>query len=453
MLDILILGATGYTGRLISRYLAAHRQRATFTFGLAARSQQKLKALTDELGDSVFQVATFIVDVTQPDNVEMVIQEARVIINAVGPFWRWGTPVVEACVRHKRHYVDISGEFPWVREIIHKQVAFSISYLPPANTKCAPFCRFDHAAAKSNTLIVPCAGLDSVPTDLITYVANKTLKASAGPTTGIDMSTSAWELDSFGLSGGSFSTFLTALEHIPKHKLKAAVVGFALSPVRGTSSPRRRAFYTLPILDPPIRGTLSTHSSANTQVVQRSWGLFELATRYPKVVFPPELSITVDTQGYSYGTAFKYEEFLALPSRLHALRAFTFLISVSLAIIFFPPARWIARKLMPQPGRGPTDEQLEAGSVRVTNITTSTPDSDGRTVSARTILKGKGEPLYLLTSILVSEAALAIVLDKDGFPPLGRHGGVLTPATAFGDVLIRRLHACGHFNIESEVLP
>ncbi|KAL4068772.1 Saccharopine dehydrogenase-domain-containing protein [Scleroderma yunnanense] len=424
MLDILILGATGYTGRLISRYLAAHRQRATFTFGLAARSQQKLKALTDELGDSVFQVATFIVDVTQPDNVEMVIQEARVIINAVGPFWRWGTPVVEACVRHKRHYVDISGEFP-----------------------------FDHAAAKSNTLIVPCAGLDSVPTDLITYVANKTLKASAGPTTGIDMSTSAWELDSFGLSGGSFSTFLTALEHIPKHKLKAAVVGFALSPVRGTSSPRRRAFYTLPILDPPIRGTLSTHSSANTQVVQRSWGLFELATRYPKVVFPPELSITVDTQGYSYGTAFKYEEFLALPSRLHALRAFTFLISVSLAIIFFPPARWIARKLMPQPGRGPTDEQLEAGSVRVTNITTSTPDSDGRTVSARTILKGKGEPLYLLTSILVSEAALAIVLDKDGFPPLGRHGGVLTPATAFGDVLIRRLHACGHFNIESEVLP
>jgi short subunit dehydrogenase-like uncharacterized protein len=142
MLDILLLGATGntiplclvlalthvhqgYTGRLIARYLATHPQRTGFSFGLAARSDSKLKALVREYGD-LAEVPTFVVDVTNGDDVDKAVQRARVIINAVGPYWRWGTPVVTACVRHGRHYVDLTGEAPWVRDIILGQVPCSL---------------------------------------------------------------------------------------------------------------------------------------------------------------------------------------------------------------------------------------------------------------------------------------------------------------------------------------
>ncbi|KAL4062488.1 Saccharopine dehydrogenase-domain-containing protein [Scleroderma yunnanense] len=432
MLDILVLGATGYTGRLVTRYLATHPQRATFTFGLAARSQQKLKVLTDELGDAVHKVPTFVVDVTKADAVESVVQEARVVINAVGPYRLWGTPIVQACVRYKRHYLDLSGETPWVQEIIQK---------------------FDYAAAKSNIVIVPYAGLDSVPSDLLAYVANKTLKLFAGSSTTVDMSTSAWRLNGIGISGGTFFTVLSSLEDLPKTKLKAGLSDFAISPVRGTPATCPRAFYSLPILNPPVRGALYLMSIVNTQTVQRSRGLFELAARNPTVVFPHEISATVDMSDCSYGTTFKYEEFMVLPSRLHALLLFILVNIVGFLMVVFPPARWVARKLMPEPGQGPTDRQLEAGSVHITNITTSTPDAKGRTVSVRSTFKGKGEPGYLLSSIIISEAALALVLNKDSLPPFGRRGGVLTPMTAFGDILIQRLNACGRISIESEVLP
>jgi short subunit dehydrogenase-like uncharacterized protein len=84
----------GFTGRLITKYLFAHPQRKAFTFGIAARSTSKLDALKAELGldDSVKVVQ---VDVCKFDQVEAAVKETRVVINAVGPYWRWGTPVVQ----------------------------------------------------------------------------------------------------------------------------------------------------------------------------------------------------------------------------------------------------------------------------------------------------------------------------------------------------------------------
>lgn len=431
MLDILLLGATGYTGRLITRYLATHPQRGTFTFGIAARSEQKFETLRDELGDALLHVPTFVVDVANFDDIERAVQQARVVINAVGPYWRWGTSVVRACVRHGRHYVDLTGEAPWVRQVISE---------------------FDYVAAKAGSVIVPCAGLDSVPSDLLVYVASKTLKSFAGPQTAIDTSTSAWKLSSSGISGGTFSSILSILEDIPRHKAREATHDFALSPIKGVPSPRPRTFYALSV-DPPLRGVLYLMSVVNRQVVQRSWGLFELAGRSPELVFPPGSFGPQDVSGLSYGPAFKYDEFMVLPSMLHAVFVVFFLATVALAMATFPPARWLARKLMPQSGEGPNDLDLETGSVHITNITTSAPAANGRTVTVRTTFKGKGDPGYLLSSVMISEAALALVQDKNLLPPFAKRGGVLTPMTAFGDVLIQRLNACGRISIESDVVP
>ncbi|KIJ10106.1 hypothetical protein PAXINDRAFT_86556, partial [Paxillus involutus ATCC 200175] len=96
--------------------------------------------------------------------------------------------------------------------------------------------------------------------------------------------------------------------------------------------------------------------------------------------------------------------------------------------------------------------QLEKGALNITNITTSTPNAQGRTTNVRTIFRGKGEPGYLLTSIIIVECALSLVLNADALPAFSKRGGVLTPMTAFGDVLIERLKACGRISIESEVI-
>lgn len=101
--------------------------------------------------------------------------------------------------------------------------------------------------------------------------------------------------------------------------------------------PRPRPFYSLPILNPPVRGALYFMSAVNTLIVQRSWGLFELAARNPTAVFPPELSTTVHMSESSYGPAFKYEEFMVLPSRLHALLLWVSVIVVGYVMALFPP--------------------------------------------------------------------------------------------------------------------
>jgi short subunit dehydrogenase-like uncharacterized protein len=151
MIDILVLGATGswssavfclfrllmlaisscegYTGRLITRYLATHPQRPAFTFALAARSDSKLKALVHEYSKSLADVPIFLVDVANHDELDTVVQRARVVINTVGPYSRWGTPVVQACVRHGRHYVDLTGEVHWVKDIIFERVPCCMKYL------------------------------------------------------------------------------------------------------------------------------------------------------------------------------------------------------------------------------------------------------------------------------------------------------------------------------------
>ena len=90
--------------------------------------------------------------------------------------------------------------------------------------------------------------------------------------------------------------------------------------VRGVPSPRPQAFYSLPVLDTPMRGTFFAQSMVNRRLVQRSWGLFELVARNPTGVFPPELSATVDGSEYSYGAAFKYDEFLVHSNRFRAFR-------------------------------------------------------------------------------------------------------------------------------------
>ncbi|KAG1740831.1 Saccharopine dehydrogenase-domain-containing protein [Suillus paluster] len=394
MVDIVVLGATGYTGGLIAQYLATHPQRSSFTFGLAARSQSRLEKVVRGLNLSEDDVPVFTMDVTNSSDVDVVVRQARVVINTIGPYWRWGTSVVRACVQHGKHYVDLTGEVHWIKDIIFE---------------------LDYAAVKSGSIVVPCCGLDSVPSDVLAFVANKTLKSSGGPSTTIDLSTSAWRLGGASISGGTFSTILTALEDVPKHKLLATRQNFALSPVKGANSPKPRMLYTLPYSNRPVYGAWSC---------KRSWGLYELARR-------ANHHDATNVAQLSYGPNFKYEEFVVLPSALYAVAySITFAV-IATALVLFQPVRWFARKIMPGPGEGPSEKQLQAGSVNITNITTSSPNSQGEKTIVRSVFRGRGDPGYFLSSIMISECALALALD---------------------DVLIERLRRSRHIDIESELV-
>ncbi|KAL1659767.1 Saccharopine dehydrogenase-domain-containing protein [Schizophyllum commune] len=401
--DVLVLGATGYTGRLVARYLNAHPQhRTSFSLAIAGRSRAKLDALKEQekLDDAVTIVQ---VDVTQPDDVERAVKDAKVVINTVGPFVRWGTPVVRACVEHNVHYVDITGEAYWIYDIINQ---------------------FHERARQNGTIVIPASGFDSVPSDYGAYIAHKALKSFAPNATLAD-TTSAFTLKS-GASGGTIATVFEMMQ-IPREKIKASSAAWALSPVKGRPTPSFQLSYRLPHVYPPVYGGQFLMSTINRPIVQRTWGLLQEGN-----------------PAAAYGPNFKYTEFMQTPSWFRGVLLSFSLAFGSILLATVKPLRTLVQKYVLQPGQGPSEEALEQGFFKITTVASSDPLPDKPPVHVKSVFSGKGDG-YLLTAVTVSEAALSILLDHDKLTPLGQKGGVLTPVSALGDVLLDRLTSSGRF--------
>ncbi|KAG6899461.1 hypothetical protein C0993_010140 [Termitomyces sp. T159_Od127] len=371
--DIVVFGATGFTGRLITRYLASHPQfnQGLFSFAIAARSQSKLHALVQEF-KIPSSIDTIQVDVTDYRSVEVAVRSARVVINTVGPYWRWGTPVVKACANNGVHYVDLTGESVWIKDIINQ---------------------FDYLATKTGAIIVPSCGYDSVPSDISAYLSNKTLKAYGD----YDVATSvSGQKVQGGVSGGTLNTIFTILGDIPRDKLRESAKDYSLSPVMGGVSPMFKFLYKQLIPgDTPVFGSFFLMAPGNKKLVQRTFGLLELRT------------IMATQSGSSTEAA----------------------------------------QLAKRERYGPSS--------------TSTPP-----VHVKTVFKGDRDPGYALTAIMIAESALSLLLPPiskpappskasslpEGLPDLAKKGGILTPMTAFGDVLITRLVDTGRFAYETRVV-
>ncbi|KAF9050022.1 saccharopine dehydrogenase [Panaeolus papilionaceus] len=431
--DILVLGATGYTGRLITKYLANHPQKAHFSLALGARTASKLRTVAEECGlqNSVKLIS---VDVTNPEDVENAVKQTRVVINTVGPYWTWGTPVVQACIRNSVHYVDLTGETAWVKQIIR---------------------RFDYSATKTGSVIVPSCGFDSIPSDISAHLANKTLK-SLHLSPGNSTSSQAMK---GGVSGGTISSAFTTFEKVPRRLLKESGLQYSLSPYVGIIKPEFRAIYKLPILgEATLIGGPFVMAPTNKHIVQRTWGLLEYEAREKK---------TKEAELTRYGPQFSYDEFMQTNGVVSALLLTTALIIGFGALVISPvsPLRAIAKKLLPQAGEGPMPADLEKGFLKLTNVTSAASSPD---VQVKTVIRGKGDPGYLLTAIMISESALSFILpppseSKDLKPPgqnnnihalpsFARQGGILTPMTAFGDVLIKRLEESQRFSFSSSFI-
>ncbi|KAI0002113.1 Saccharopine dehydrogenase-domain-containing protein [Russula compacta] len=409
MVDILIIGATGFCGRHAARYILEHPERPKYTVGLAARSRSKVAFIGLPVDESI---QIFELDILDERAVEAAVKQAKVVLNCIGPFWHYGSPVVRACARNGVHYVDITGETPWILDMIKK---------------------YDYLATKTHAIIVPSCGIDSVPADASVHLASKTL---AHAPLGDSMSSAGL---SGGVPGGTIASFIAACEDVPRNHLRLAASDWALSPVPGARSPAARLVYR--IGRHARVGGIGIFGTVNRAIVQRTAGLLELArrddARSGRGAGAPLIPVY-------YGPAFTYTEFMPTASAVNA-----FLLSLALGVTvftlaFIAPFRWVFKHIVTQPGSGPSDHVLEDGRMEYVNVTVS---DEAKPRYAKTIIKGRGDPGTLLTAALVGESALALLLDE--LPPLAAGGGVLTPMTAFGDSLIRRLEANARFEIST----
>ncbi|KAF8342697.1 Saccharopine dehydrogenase-domain-containing protein [Cantharellus anzutake] len=415
---ILVVGATGYTGRLVVENLTKHSNRS-FKLQLGGRSASKLNALVSELG--LKGVETVVVDTLKEDQVNKAVQGASVVIACAGPFHRCGTLVLAACARYGKHYTDITGEPWWIEEMIKK---------------------YDYLAFKSGATIVPSGAFDSVPSDLLAFVGVQKLKEVAGLDVKVGKSITGHAVQG-GVSGGTWTTLTSAFDEVPSSVIAKAIEPFTLSPVKGTSTGGRKLFFSFPKeLGLRTHGSLFFMAFTNISIVQRTWGLYESGQYSDK-----------PTTELKYGDSFEYEEFMVLPgSKILSYFFSIFLLWGLLLLYTFPPARWLAHRWGPKAGSGPSEEVRKNGRYRGTNITSSIPSpSSPVTRYVKSTFKGTNDPGYGLGAVMVSEIALALLPSaRSKLTPIGQKGGVLTPMSALGFTLVERLNATDRITIESE---
>lgn len=391
--DIVVYGATGFVGVLTAKYLADSAP-AGITIALGGRSRVKLEKTRDQLGvDWPLVVA----DSQDRSALDELAASARVIATTVGPYFKYGKPLIEACAAAGTHYADLTGEVLFMRWSIDTA---------------------DAAAKASGARIVHTCGFDSIPSDIGTLLLHEAAEAGGhgelGETTFVVKSMRG------GASGGTIDSMRTMVDIAKKDSSVRKVMAdpYALSPDRSAEPDLGSERDSLkPVNEERFGGWMAPFvmGSVNTRVVRRSNAL----------------------QGHAYGRNFKYRELMLTGGGpLGAAKAAGVAGGIGGAFAGFatPGARQLLDRVLPRPGEGPDEEVRERGFF---NIDIHSTTSSGTRLRAE--IRVSGDPGYKATGVMLGESALCLALDD-----LPEGGGVLTPATAMGGKLAERLNAAGH---------
>ena len=191
--DLIIWGSTGYTGKLVCDYISKNYKRTNLKWALGGRNELKIKSLISSL--NLKNIPYLIADSSNKNSLLKMTKTTKTICSAVGPYAKYGSLLVEACIESKTNYCDITGETHWIREIIDKY-----------HTK----------AIKNKVKIVNACGFDSIPSDLGVFFAQNKIKE----VTGKYASKICMRVISMkgGVSGGTIYSFLNILEESRKNK-------------------------------------------------------------------------------------------------------------------------------------------------------------------------------------------------------------------------------------------
>ena len=401
-LDLLVHGASGFAGALVAAYLAEHAPHQV-RIGLSGRSLDRLSAVRDGLGPRAAGWELVVADAHDDDALRSLARRTRVVASTVGPYERHGLPLTTACAAAGTDYVDLTGEVLFMRASIE------------ANHE---------AAQASGARIVHACGFDSVPSDLgVLLLARTAASHGLGELTDTRFVLTG---SRGGFSGGTVDSLRAQVDRMRADPAARAVVAdpYALSPDRAAEpdrtadAPGDRRDRRGVRWDPDSRRWLGAFvmGPVNTRVVRRSNAL----------------------SGWSYGRRFRYQESVGIPGRVlgapvaAALTAATTGLALGMALA---PTRVLLDRVLPAPGTGPDSETRDTGyfSVRLHSRTSS-----GQLVQVQ--VSASGDPGYAATARMLGESALALVLDRDRLP---ERAGVLTPATAMGEVLVDRLRVAG----------
>jgi short subunit dehydrogenase-like uncharacterized protein len=390
-------------GKLTAEYLA--RAGGTARIALAGRSTDRLLAVRETLGESAQSWPVLEADASSPSTLDALAARTQVVVTTVGPYTRYGLPLVGACAAAGTDYADLTGEPPFVRDSIdlyHKQ------------------------AQDTGARIVHACGFDSIPSDLTVYALHRRALADGAG----DLLDTDFVVRTFagGLSGGTIASGVEVMDAVSRDADVRRQFNdpYTLSPDRA-AEPELGAQPDLrwrrgAQIAPELTGLWTAGfmmAFANTRIVRRSNAL----------------------QDWAYGRKFRYSEHMSVGSSAIAPVASAVVNGVGNAAsglgsrYFRLLPRRLVERALPKPGTGPSEAVREKGHYKVETYTTTS--TGARYVAT---IAQSGDPGYKATSVLLGESGLALALDRDRLSDLR---GVLTPAAAMGDALMARLPAAG----------
>ncbi|MBA3540354.1 MAG: saccharopine dehydrogenase NADP-binding domain-containing protein [Deltaproteobacteria bacterium] len=387
--DLVVFGATGFTGKLVAEYIAKH---GTGTrWAIAGRTQSKLEALG-------LDVPILIGDALDRAAMDRIAARTRVVCTTAGPYAKFGHALVAACADAGTHYCDLTGEVQFMRRSIDANHARAI---------------------ETGARIVHTCGFDSIPSDLGTYLLQQTMVRKFGhPATSV---TALFGESSGGLSGGTVASAMNIAEEAGRDRDVRRLLAnpYALDP--DPTAPRPPApdersikwdsgmkLFTVPFL----------MAQVNTRVVRRAHAL----------------------AGFPWGPEFRYREVMSTPGSARGL-AMAVGVTAGLAGIALamanPTLRNLLAKRVPQPGEGPSEEKRTHGYWKLRLVGERAVDGS---MQRLVYIAGdrSGDPGYGSTAKMLGESALCLANDALTSP-----GGVQTPSIAMGDALATRLRAAG----------
>jgi len=405
-LDVVVLGASGITGRRVAAHLAEQRAEDGPRWAAAGRDPARVESVLAGIGVSAPE--TIVADVGDPASLVAMASRTRVVANLVGPYTLHGRPVIEACVAAGAHYLDLTGEIPFMRSVIDD---------------------YDARAVEAGVKVVQPCGFEALPPDLAVLLAAEAARERHGE----ELAEAELEVrakappgmprPSDVLSGGTLQSMaeIAAGDDTTTVTDPAALV---VDPAVAAEVRRRS-----PITVAPRRGSrgsvvapMAPAAYINPAVIHRT-------------------ALLVAAASGAEPSPFRYREGVALgggdaslPLRYAAAGALSGAQVAMAAVTRARPdfRRWIGRgmrRVLPSSGFGPSGDRLEAWSWRMSVSARTTGGHDiGVEVDA------DGHPGYLATARMVGEAALLLA----GAGPTPERGGCLTPAAALGTASIER---------------
>jgi short subunit dehydrogenase-like uncharacterized protein len=374
--DIVVYGATGFTGQLVAEYLASHyRNDKQLKWAMAGRSMDKLKSVRDAIGAPA-DTPLIVADAGDAASLQAMIDQTRSVITTVGPYLLYGNDLLAACAASGTDYFDLCGETPWMRRMIDAHQA---------------------TAQRSGARIMFSCGYDSLPFELGVFCCQETAKKLLGaPVSRVKGRIRAMKGT---FSGGTAASGRALFEAAAKDPGLLALMRDPFSLTPGFQGPKQPPG-NKPMFDDDLQVWVTPFFMANinTRNVHRSNMLM----------------------GFPYGRDFVYDEMQitgvgeegeALAKRILAAN------------------NKMATSAGPKPGEGPSKEERENGMYDLLFVALA---PDGK--QARASVKGDRDPGYGSTSKMIAECAVCLLRDA---PEVA--GGIWTPGAAMGERLIRRL--------------